>query len=109
MESDWAIVKLGHRGTIGSIEVDTNHFKGNFPESCAIEACDAPRATEVFDPKGVAWSWVLPRTMLRGDTRHEFKKQLDTGAAGRPCTHVRLSIFPDGGISRFRVWGRPVL
>jgi allantoicase len=110
LESDWAIVKLAHRGTIESIEVDTNHFKGNFPESCAIETCDAGAgaASEMFDPKSVAWSWVLPRMKLKGNTRHVFKKELEPGAAGRPCTHVRISIFPDGGISRLRVWGRPV-
>ncbi len=109
VESDWAIVKLGHRGIIGSIEVDTNHFKGNFPESCAIEACDAPRAVGAFESKDVAWSWVLPRATLRASSRHTFKAQLEKSASARPCTHLRLSIFPDGGISRFRVWGRPML
>jgi allantoicase len=110
-EFDWAIVKLGHRGVIDSIEVDTNHFKGNFPESCAIELCDvgAFGAGEAFDPKAVAWSWVLVRTKLRASTRHVFKGALERAAASRPCTHVRLSIYPDGGVSRLRVMGRPVL
>ncbi len=109
-EFDWAIVKLGHRGVIGSIEVDTNHFKGNFPESCAIEICDAGSscAGDIFDPMAVAWSWVLGRTKLKAGTRHVFKAALEKAAAARPCTHVRLSIYPDGGVSRLRVMGRPV-
>ncbi len=108
LEHDWAIVKLAHRAIIDSIEVDTNHFKGNCPESCAIETCDAPHAVDsVFDPKRVAWSWLLPRSALRASSKHLYRSQLDTATRSRPCTHLRLSIFPDGGISRLRVNGRP--
>ena len=110
LESDWAIIKLAHRGVIDSIEVDTNHFKGNFPESCAIETCDATLApTAEFDPNQLAWSWLLPRSILRASSKHFYRKQLDKATVSRPCTHLRLSIYPDGGISRLRVSGRPVL
>lgn len=110
-EHDWAIVQFGHRGTISKIEVDTNHFKGNFPESCLIAVCEAgsdgARAVGAFDPAAVRWTVLLPRTKLKADTRHFFEKEL--AAATGTWTIARLSIFPDGGVSRLRVWGRPVL
>lgn len=112
-ESDWAVVRLGCRGVIGKVQVDTNHFKGNYPESCEIDACDDAGAsspsTADFDPERFEWTPLLQRTMLNASTIHTFVRQLERGAAKRPCTHVRLRIFPDGGVSRLRVWGRPVL
>ncbi len=101
VERDWAIVRLGRRGTIRAVEVDTNHFKGNFPESCQIECCDC---AERMPDDSVPWRVLLPRTKLRADTRHQFESEL---AAGPPCTHARLSIYPDGGVSRLRLQGLP--
>ena len=95
---DWCIVRLGRRGVVRKIEVDTNHFKGNFPESCMIEACDAGAAD--FDPANQEWWELLGRTKLKADTRHFLEVE-----GGRPCTHVRLNIYPDGGVSRLRVHG----
>ena len=102
---DWAIVKLGSSGRLERIEVDTNHFKGNYPESCQIEACLAPGATRnaIIDGE-VAWSEVLPQTRLNQHKRHFFSKL----AARGPFSHLRLNIFPDGGVSRMRVHGRAV-
>ncbi len=105
VEHDWAIVKLGHAGAISRIDVDTNHFKGNFPESCRIEACSA--SSGPFDPHRAEWREVLGRTALRASAVHSFSKQLAAAASAR-TTHLRISIYPDGGISRLRVWGRPV-
>jgi allantoicase len=98
-EFDWCIVRLGHRGLIRRVEVDTNHFKGNFPESCMLEVCDAP-----VQPDAAAWTVLLPRTRLKGDTQHMFETELDPGGLVN-ATHARLSIFPDGGVSRLRLWG----
>ncbi len=103
---DWVVVRLGRRGTLQGIEVDTNHFKGNFPESCWIEGIDA-RSDEGALAESGEWFPVLPRTKLRGHTRHFFTDAL--GSGDRPVTHVRLSIHPDGGVSRLRVHGRPIL
>jgi len=102
---DWAIVRLGHRGRLERAEVDTSHFKGNVPGSCILEACDATDAVaatlgELSDP--ARWREILPRTALRPHTRHLF----DDLEAGGPFTHVRLSIFPDGGVARLRLFGR---
>lgn len=95
---DWVIIRLGRRGRIRRLEVDTSYFKGNFPESCSIEACHAAQSSQDLNE----WTPVLPRTKLQAHTRHLFEDELlDAGAV----SHVRLNIFPDGGVSRLRVYG----
>jgi allantoicase len=99
---DWTIIKLGTPGLIRRLEIDTSYFKGNFPESCSLEACSAvgvPLET-VQDPEFV-WKPVLARTKLQAHTRHFFNEVMEVGSA----SHVRLNIFPDGGVSRLRVYG----
>jgi allantoicase len=100
---DWVIIRLGHRGTIAEVVVDTTHFKGNYPESCSVEACDDPRLAPTDLPVDRApWRELIPRTKLRANAQHRF------AVKGAPiATHVRLSIFPDGGVARLRVFGRP--
>jgi allantoicase len=103
--NDWVIVRLGARGTIDAVRVDTTHFKGNFPESCRLEGCDAPGVTGTTVPDGgVQWRELVPRTKLKADTQHRFRA---VGRSG-PVTHVRLSIYPDGGVARLRLFGRRV-
>src|SRR5690349_17294747 len=100
---DWAVVKLARPGHIHAIEVDTSHFKGNFPESCSLEATNASatRAQDITEPS-VMWKEVLPRTKLQAHTRHYFDRELsDAGIV----SHLRFNIFPDGGVSRLRVYG----
>jgi allantoicase len=99
---DWVIVALGAAGTVNRIEVDTAHFKGNAPESCALELCEAPEAsTEEVTSSGVAWREVLPRTKLLAHTRHFFEEEVTQ----RRGTHARFRIWPDGGVSRLRLFG----
>jgi allantoicase len=100
---DWVIIRLGARGIIEQVEVDTSHFKGNYPESCSIEGCDAPDA--VGDAEALAcltWTELLPRTSLQAHTRHFFSDELKEAGA---LTHVRFNIYPDGGVSRLRLYG----
>jgi allantoicase len=100
---DWAIVKLGAPGAIRRIEVDTNHFKGNYPDTCMIEGCLAEGAAEA-DLIRPDWAWreILPRTKLEPHTRHFFVDEIkDAGE----ITHARLNIYPDGGVSRLRLFG----
>jgi allantoicase len=100
---DWVILKLGAAGTLKRIEVDTNHFKGNYPDSCAIEGANLPDApVEKLDEPHVPWFTILAQTKLKANRRHMFFKQIATHG---PATHVRLSIYPDGGVSRLRLWG----
>lgn len=99
---DWAIVKLGAPGTIRRIEVSTAHYKGNFPESCTIEACYAEGAIANGADSLTGWKPLLAKSLLKADARHIFRKQLESVG---PVTHLRLNIYPDGGISRLRVFG----
>jgi allantoicase len=106
---DWVIVKLGMAGAIQRIEIDTAHFKGNFPDSCSVEGCYAEGGNAEISrltsasASAAEWGQVLPRVPLKANRLHIFRKQLhDLGAV----THVRLNIFPDGGVSRLRVFGR---
>jgi allantoicase len=100
---DWTIIKLGARGHIKRLEVDTSWFKGNFPESCSLEACNAVGASidSLQDPE-FDWKPVLSRTKLQAHSRQFFDEVADAGAV----SHVRFNIFPDGGVSRLRVFGR---
>ncbi len=100
---DWAIVKLGAAGRVTRIEVDTNHFKGNFPDSCSIDGCCEQRnPVDGLTAESVTWKELLPQTKLKAHMRHFFERQLNR--IGQ-VTHVRLNIYPDGGVSRLRVWG----
>jgi allantoicase len=96
---DWVILKLAHKGTVGRIVVDTCHFKGNYPDSCSIEAC----TTESDDITNMDWQTLLPQQKLSADHEHEFSTEINTHNA---ITHIRLNIFPDGGISRLRIFGK---
>ncbi|HEX9962220.1 MAG TPA: allantoicase [Pyrinomonadaceae bacterium] len=97
---DWCVIKLGAAGNIRRVEVDTSHFKGNYPESCSIEVC---RAGDDASLDSIDWQELLPNKKLQAHTRHVFVDELnDCGAA----THVRLNIHPDGGVSRLRLYGR---
>lgn len=99
---DWTIIRLGRPGNIRRLEVDTSWFKGNFPESCSLEACHAAGASieSLQDPEFV-WKPVLARTKLQAHTRHFLDELMDVGSV----SHVRFNIFPDGGVSRLRVYG----
>jgi allantoicase len=101
---DWVVIRLGHRGVPSAVELDTTHFKGNYPDAASLEACDAPDAPPVVVPgPDAGWHEVLPRTRLQANHRHRF--DLSTDAA---ITHVRLNLHPDGGVARLRLFGRPV-
>jgi allantoicase len=100
---DWILIRLGDSGTVSVVEVDTNHFKGNYPDRVALRGLHAPGAplTELVAP-ATEWTTALPETKLEAHRRHFFARELE---AHGPFTHVRLEIFPDGGVSRLRVWG----
>jgi allantoicase len=101
---DWVIVQLAHLGVIDKILLDTRHFKGNYPDSCLVEGCViSPGEENKLDGTDIKWTTVLPPVKLQPDHEHYFEKEI---AGKGPFTHVRLSIFPDGGISRMRLWGR---
>lgn len=95
---DWVIVQLGSAGIVRRVVVDTAHFTGNYPQSCAVDAAAVdgyPDHTEL-----TGWTPLVGQSELTGDTRHEFIVSDD-----HRYTHVRLRIFPDGGVARLRVHG----
>ena len=99
---DWIIIALGARGRPRLIEVDTNHFKGNYPERCSLETIDAPPGTRITELiASQAWVRCLASQPLSAHERHFFH-QLESDAV---ASHVRLCIYPDGGVSRLRLWG----
>lgn len=99
---DWVIVKLAHKGEINKILVDTCHFKGNYPDTCSIEGINVSDTTIDFSSPDLKWTEILPKTKLQADHEHYFEKEI---ASKDSFTHVRLNIFPDGGISRLRLFG----
>ncbi len=100
---DWILLRLGDRGSVRVLEIDTNHFKGNYPDRVAVRGIDAPLSplTELLDP-ALPWETLLEERPLEGHTRHFFDEGLRTRG---PFSHLRVDVFPDGGISRLRAWG----
>ena len=89
---DWCVLRLGVKGVVKGVDVETTHFKGNYPESCAIDVGD-----------GIAWREVIARTPLTGDAHNLIEVR-----AAPEATHLRLRIFPDGGVARLRAYGEAV-
>lgn len=102
---DWCIVALGVAGRVRRIDVDTAHFKGNFPDRCSLQAAFLPDAADASLPAlSQFWPVLLPEVKLAGDSVHGFAAECaDLG----PVTHVRFNLHPDGGVSRLRLWGEP--
>ena len=101
--SDYAIVRLGCPGLIRRIVVDTSFFTGNFPPEVSIDACAVEGYPAASALASADWTPVVARSSIGGDTVNEFEV-----AASERCTHVRLTIFPDGGVARLRVYGEIV-
>jgi allantoicase len=94
---DWAVVRLAAAASVGVLEIDTTHYKGNAPDRVSVVGIDAHHAD--LDDES-AWWPVLPERRLQPDTAHRFRTVSDV-----PVTHLRLDVFPDGGIGRFRAYG----
>jgi allantoicase len=104
--NDWIIVALGARGIVEAVELDTAHYKGNYPDKASIQAADLGSAFDTLDDAVIAasmfWGELLPPQKLNPDAIHKF----DAVAPLGPVTHARVNIFPDGGISRLRLHGK---
>jgi allantoicase len=97
---DWCLIRLGAAGIVRGVDVHTAFFKGNYPDSCAIDLVELPDDASLDDVTRAAWKEALPQTKLAGDSHNLFR--ID-GAAR--ATHLRLRIYPDGGVARLRVHG----
>jgi len=100
---DWSIVKLAKPGRIDEIVVDTNHFKGNYPDRCFIQGIgpnELPKDSLIT--QSLHWPVLLPVQKLSADREHRFTAEI---AKHEPVQFVRLNIIPDGGVARLRMWG----
>jgi allantoicase len=100
---DWCIIRLGMPGVIRGVVVDTAFFRGNFPESCALYATEIDDALDLRALDNATWTHILPRSPLKGDSKNYFEIPY-----AHRFTHLRLDIFPDGGVARLRVHGEAV-
>ena len=99
-DHDWALIRLGAPGVVRGVVVDTAFFRGNYPAEASIEGCELDDPLDVAALAHATWTELLPRSALAGDSKNAFT----ITHAGR-ITHLRLNIFPDGGVARLRVHG----
>ena len=102
--NDWIIIKLAQKGKIEQIEIDTAHFKGNFPDQASLQAGSIDENIKIDDivKQSENWDTILQKNKLKADSIHNYKDEIKSI---NEATHVRLNIFPDGGVSRLRVFG----
>ena len=103
--NDWIIIKLGQKGIIEKIEIDTAHFKGNYPDRASIQAISIDKniTTKDLIQSSENWDVILDETKLTADNIHEYEINSNSKAE---ATHIRLNIYPDGGVSRLRIFGK---
>lgn len=104
--NEWVIIKLGHPGVLKCIELDTAHYKGNYPDKASVQGGYVQDgANDSVVTQSMFWRELLPEQKLQADTILTFDKEvIDIG----PITHVRVNIIPDGGLSRVRLHGNIV-
>lgn len=95
---DWVVVRLATTGVVERVELDTTHFKGNYPDRCAVLAIDAPG---VDVPPEEGWATLVPEQPMQPHARHAFDV-----VEAVPATHLKLLALPDGGVARMRAFGR---
>lgn len=105
--NDWVIVALGHPGRIEEVEIDTAHFKGNYPDRVKLCAAlldkDEIQPAAISDQASEDWPELLSESRLQMDSQQRFRSELnDVGVV----SHIRMDIFPDGGVSRLRLLGK---
>ena len=102
--NEWIIIKLGRPGIIERLEIDTAHFKGNYPSACTLQAALSPNLQEeALVAQAMFWDEVMGHQDMAADSIHTF--DIDPHD---PISHVKLNIYPDGGVSRVRIFGEAV-
>lgn len=97
---DWCVIGLGIPGQVEKVTIDTAFFTGNYPEEFSLEACGVG-SDDLLE--AAEWIELVSKSPLQGDSIAEFEVGND-----HRVTHLRLNIFPDGGVARLRVEGAPV-
>ena len=102
---DWLIIKCAAAGKINKIQIDTHHFKGNYPDKCSIQAAfiDKKISSRAIVNNSKKWKLLLNKVKLYAHKKHNFKNNL---MKSKKINYIKINIFPDGGISRIRVFGK---
>lgn len=101
---DWAIIKLGARGHVDRVIIDTAHYLGNYPQFVTVHGLNADDSEEEIAHDDSRWSSIVGKNPTSAGAEHEFK-QLEN-AKDAKFTHVKLTMIPDGGVKRLRILGR---
>ena len=101
---DWLIIKFGKSGLIKKLEIDTHHFKGNYPDTCSIQTSNIAKnvSNNFIVRNSKKWKYILNKSKLSANKKHVFKKFL---LSRKKENLLRINIYPDGGISRIRAFG----
>jgi len=102
---DWLIIKFGRTGTINKIEIDTHHFKGNYPDKCTVQAAYIPKKISNYSivKKSNKWKSLLNKVKLKANKKHSFNNKT---MKKNKINFIKINIYPDGGISRIRTFGK---
>ena len=98
---DWCLLELGVPGSVLAFDIDTQHFVGNHPAFASVEGSAAPRGTPLPDLLKAGFVELLPQSPLLPGSQNLF-----IANAAAAVSHLRLNIFPDGGVARFRAYGK---
>ena len=101
---DWLIIKFGKPGLIKKLEIDTHHFRGNYPDSCSIQTASISKnlSNKSIVNNSKSWKFILNKSKLSAHKKHIFKKFLIKRSKEN---YLKINIYPDGGISRIRAFG----
>ena len=104
---DWLIIKLGRPGTLDKVEIDTHHFKGNYPDTCSLQAAYIPKKISNYSvvKKSTKWKSILNKVKLSANKKHNFNNKM---MRKKKINFIRINIYPDGGISRIRAFGKVI-
>jgi len=102
---DWLIIKCATTGKINKIQIDTHHFKGNYPDKCSLQAAYLSNkiSSKTIVDRSKKWKLLLNKAKLNAHKKHSFQNKL---MKNKKVNYIRINIFPDGGISRIRAFGR---
>jgi allantoicase len=93
---DFLIVKLGKPGSISKVDIDTSHFNGNQPSMISLEGCNSKSKSL----KDLQWKTIIGKKKTKANSHHLFNT-----ISKSIFTHIKLNIFPDGGVARLRLYG----
>ena len=104
--NDWLILNSIDGNSIDKIEISTHHFKGNYPSYCSLQAAYIPsKSSKQIVNSSSKWKYLLKNTKLSANKTHKFKNSL---MKKNKINHIKINIFPDGGISRFKIFGKKI-